>query len=336
MKNILILFSILLFSCGSKTKNTVLVSNYGYTQETTYSIRYMSTDGKDYQAAIDSVLKEVDLSLSTYESNSVISKINKNVSSKTDSLFVRVCKEALQIAEETNGAFDATIAPIVNYWGFGFEELQNKHDAQLKDLMQWVGYEKIKLQDSLLIKSNPNTQIDFNAIAQGFTVDLVGEHLHKLGINNYMIEIGGELKCNGLNADGELWRIGIDKPSESIQKDRFQAIIEVNNKSVASSGNYRKFKVDEETGMKYAHTINPKTGRPVQTNLLGVTIVTESCMRADALATAFMVMGLEKSKIYLAEHTEIDALFIYSGSKGEWLQYQTEGFEKMSVYRSND
>lgn len=336
MKNIFILFSLLLLSCGSTPAKKTLVSNYGYTQGTTYSIRYMSTDGKDYQAAIDSVLNEVDMSLSTYESNSVISRINKNISSKTDSLFVRVCKEALLIAEETNGAFDPTIAPIVNYWGFGFEELQNKDESQLKDLMQSVGYEKIKYQDSLLVKSNPNTQIDFNAIAQGFTVDLVGEHLHKLGINNYMIEIGGELKCNGLNADGELWRIGIDKPSESIQKDRFQAIIEVNNKSVASSGNYRKFKVDEETGMKYAHTINPKTGRPVQTNLLGVTIVTESCMRADALATAFMVMGLEKSKIYLAEHTEIDALFIYSGSKGEWLQYQTEGFEKMSVYSSND
>jgi thiamine biosynthesis lipoprotein len=150
-----------------------------------------------------------------------------------------------------------------------------------------------------------------------------------------MIEIGGELKCKGLNADNELWRIGIDKPSENIQEARFQAIIEVKNKSVASSGNYRKFKVDEETGMKYAHTINPKTGRPVQTNLLGVTIITESCMRADAIATACMVMGLEKSKSYLEKYPEIDALFIYSDPKGKWLQYQTEGFEKMSVYSSN-
>ena len=336
MKKIVILFSILLFSCGTEPKNEVLVSNYGYTQGTTYSIRYMSANAVDYQIAIDSVLQAVDLSMSTYMEESLISKMNRNESMKTDSLFLRVFKTAMQIANETDGAFDLTIAPVVNFWGFGFEEIPNKDDGKLKDLMHSVGYEKLSIQDSFLVKSNPNTQIDFNAIAQGFTVDLVGEHLQKLGINNYMIEIGGELKCNGLNADGKLWRIGIDKPSESIQKDRFQAIIEVNSKSVASSGNYRKFKIDEETGLKYAHTINPKTGRPVQTNLLGVTIVTEFCMKADAIATACMVMGLEESKVYLTNHPEIDALFIYSGPKGEWLQYQTDGFEKMSIYSSND
>ena len=154
----------------------------------------------------------------------------------------------------------------------------------------------------------------------------------KIGIKNYIIEIGGELKCLGNNAAGNLWRIGIDRPTETIEKDRYQAIIEVANRAVASSGNYRKFKVDEETGMKYAHTINPKTGIPVQTNLLGVTIVTESCMQADALATAFMVMGIEKSKQYLINHPKIDALFIYSNPKGESLQYQTQGFEKMNMY----
>ena len=336
MKNILILFSILLFSCGTEPKNEALVSNYGYTQGTTYSIRYMSVDAVDYQIAIDSVLHAVDLSMSTYMEESLISKMNRNASMQIDSLFIRVFETAIEIANETKGAFDPTIAPVVNFWGFGFEEIPNKDDRKLKDLMHSVGYEKLSIQDSHLVKSNANTQIDFNAIAQGFTVDLVGEHLQKLGITNYMIEIGGELKCSGLNADAELWRIGIDKPSENIQKDRFQAIIEVADKSVASSGNYRKFKVDDETGLKYAHTINPKTGRPVQTNLLGVTIVTESCMRADAIATACMVMGVEESKEYLNKHPEVDALFIYSGPKGEWLQYQTEGFEKMSVYSSND
>jgi thiamine biosynthesis lipoprotein len=335
MKNILILFSILLFSCGSEPKNEILVSNYGYTQGTTYSIRYMSVNAVDYQSDIDSVLHAVDLSMSTYMEESLISKINRNESMQTDSLFLRVFETAMIIASETNGAFDPTIAPVVNYWGFGFEEITDKDESILEDLMHSVAYENLSIKDSLIVKSDPNTQIDFNAIAQGFTVDLVGEHLQKLGITNFMIEIGGELKCNGLNADGELWRIGIDKPSENIQKDRFQAIIEVANKSVASSGNYRKFKVDEETGMKYAHTIDPKTGRPVQTNLLGVTIVTESCMKADAIATACMVMGLEDSKVYLTNHPEIDALFIYSGPKGEWLQYQTEAFEKMSVYNSN-
>ncbi len=335
MKNILFLFSILLLSCGTKPSGQVLVSNYGYTQGTTYSIRYMSTDAVDCQSDIDSVLNAVDLSMSTYIPESLISKINRNESNKIDSLFFRVITEALLIAKETQGAFDPTLAPIVNYWGFGFEEIQNKDESILAELMQSVGYTKLSFNDSTIFKTNTNTQIDFNAIAQGFTVDLVGEHLQKLGITNYMIEIGGELKCSGFNADGDLWRIGIDKPSEDIQKDRFQAIIEVENKSVASSGNYRKFKVDEKTGMKYVHTINPKTGSPVQTNLLGVTIITESCMRADAIATACMVMGLEKSKTYLENHPEIDALFIYSDPKENWLQYQTKGFEKMSIYQSN-
>ena len=295
----------------------------------------MSTDAVDCQSDIDSVLNAVDLSMSTYIPESLISKINRNESNKIDSLFFRVITEALLIAKETQGAFDPTLAPIVNYWGFGFEEIQNIDESILAELMQSVGYTKLSFNDSTIFKTNTNTQIDFNAIAQGFTVDLVGEHLQKLGITNYMIEIGGELKCSGFNADGDLWRIGIDKPSEDIQKDRFQAIIEVENKSVASSGNYRKFKVDEKTGMKYVHTINPKTGNPVQTNLLGVTIITESCMRADAIATACMVMGLEKSKTYLENHPEIDALFIYSDPKENWLQYQTQGFEKMSIYQSN-
>lgn len=334
MRNILYLFTLLLFSCGTKPTKEILVSNYGYTQGTTYSIRYMSTDAIDYQSDIDSVLKAVNMSMSTYIEESNISKINRNESMQTDSLFVRVFEIAMQIASDTQGAFDPTIAAVVNFWGFGFEEIQNKDEAKLKQLMESVGYQKLAIIDSLIVKENPNTQIDFNAIAQGFTVDLVAEHLQKKGLNNYMIEIGGELKCAGLNADSQLWRIGIDKPSEEIQEDRFQAIIEVNNKSVASSGNYRKSKVDQETGMKYAHTINPKTGRPVQTNLLGVTIITESCMRADAVATACMVMGLEKSKIYLEKHPEIDAIFIYSDPKGNWLQYQTDGFKKMSIYQS--
>ena len=334
MKNRFYLLSLLLVSCGTTTTNKVLVSNYGYTQGTTYNIRYMSADAVNYQSDIDSILHAVDQSLSTYVEESVISKINKNESMQTDSLFMRVFKIAVNIAKETNGAFDPTIAPIVNFWGFGFEEIAEKDESVLTDLMKTVGYEKLTIQDSLIVKSNPNTQIDLNAIAQGFTVDLIGEHLQKLGLTNYMIEIGGELKCHGLNADDELWRIGIDKPSETIQQDRFQAIIEVPDKAVASSGNYRKFKVDEETGMKYAHTINPKTGKPVQTNLLSVTIVSESCMQADALATACMIMGVEKSIEFINSKPELDALLIYSDPKGEWLKHQTKGFKKMSIYQS--
>lgn len=332
---IIALLSLAMASCGTKQENkTVLVSNYGNTQGTTYSIRYMSTDAKDFKNEIDSLLDLVDLSMSTYKKESIISKINQNQSMQTDSLFRLVFNESIQIAERTKGAFDPTLAPVVNYWGFGFEEIKHKDQQQLDNLMQTVGYQKVSMADSLIQKSNPKTQLDFNAIAQGFTVDYIADYLNLQGINNYMVEIGGELKAKGLNADGELWRIGIDKPTEKIQEDRFQAIIELKDKAVASSGNYRKFKTDEESGMKYAHTIDPKTGLPVQSNLLGVTVITESCMQADAYATAFMVMGIDSSIAFIEKHPALDALMIYSGPKGEWLQYQTKGFEEMTIYSS--
>ena len=328
----LFLISALLISCVDSTPNKKTVTNFGNTQGTSYSIKYLSPNGINYQNDIDSIFKAVDLSLSTYINESIISKINRNENVIIDSIFTRVFEMALKIAHETNGSFDPTIAPLVNFWGFGFEEISNKNESKLVNLMQSVGYKKISIKDGHIIKENPNTLIDFNAIAQGFTVDLIGEHLQKIGLTNYMIEIGGELKCSGLNADEKPWRIGIDKPSEEIQKERHLAIIEVSNKSVASSGNYRKLKIDQETGIKYAHTINPKTGMPTITDLLSVTIVSESCMQADAIATACMVMGKEKSINYIISKPQIDALLIYSGPKGEWIKYQTEGFKKMRIF----
>jgi thiamine biosynthesis lipoprotein len=333
MKNLLYIVTLLLFSCGTIPTNKSLVSNFGYTQGTTYNIRYMSPNGEDLKNDINRVLQQVDYSLSTYKTESTISKINRNESTKTDSLFVRVFEAAVRIAEETNGSFDPTIAPIVNYWGFGFEQPQNTDKELHANLMKTVGYEKLQLKENLLFKTNPNTQLDFNAIAQGFTVDLIGEELQKKGINDYMIEVGGELKCKGYNVDNKLWRIGIDKPTENLQENRFQAIIEVHDMAVASSGNYRKFKVDDQDGSKYAHTIHPKTGKPIQTDLLSVTILSKSCMEADAYATACMVMGVEKSLKFLKKHTDLDALLIYTGPQGQWLNYQTEGFATISIYQ---
>lgn len=333
MKQLFYLLSIFIISCGINSTDKVLVSNYGYTQGTTYSIRYMSPKGENHQKIIDQVLLKVDHSLSTYKEASVISKINNNESMQTDSLFIDVFEMAVKIAKETDGAFDPTIAPIVNFWGFGFEEIQNKDEKVHAGLMETVGYESLSLKDCLLVKTHPNTQLDFNAIAQGYTVDLIAQELQKIGIRDYMIEVGGELICNGLNAEGQLWRIGIDKPTEEIEEKRFQAIIEVDNKAVASSGNYRNFNVDEKNGEKYVHTIQPKSGKPIQSNLLSVTIVSESCIEADAYATACMVMGLEESIAFIDKKPELEALLIYSGPKGQWLKYQTEGFTEMCVYQ---
>ena len=214
MMKYLFLISVLLMSCIDSTPNKKIVTNFGNTQGTSYSIKYVSPNGINYQNDIDSIFKAVDLSLSTYINESIISKINRNENVIIDSIFTRVFEMALKIAHETNGSFDPTIAPLVNFWGFGFEEISNKNESKLVNLMQSVGYKKISIKDGHIIKENSNTQIDFNAIAQGFTVDLIGEHLQKIGLTNYMIEIGGELKCSGLNADEKPWRIGIDKPSE--------------------------------------------------------------------------------------------------------------------------
>lgn len=333
MKQLFYFLSIFIISCGTNSTDKVLVSNYGYTQGTTYSIRYMSPKGENHQKIIDEVLLKVDHSLSTYKEASVISKINNNESMQTDSLFIDVFEMAVKIAKETDGAFDPTIAPIVNFWGFGFEEIQNKDEKVHAGLMETVGYENLSLKDCLLVKTHPNTQLDFNAIAQGYTVDLIAQELQKIGIHDYMIEVGGELICKGLNAEGQLWRIGIDKPTEKIEEKRFQAIIEVDNKAVASSGNYRNFNVDEKNGEKYVHTIQPKSGKPIQSNLLSVTIVSESCIEADAYATACMVMGLEESITFIDKKPELEALLIYSGPKGQWLKYQTEGFTEMCIYQ---
>jgi len=333
MKQLFYFLSIFIISCGTNSTDKVLVSNYGYTQGTTYSIRYMSPKGENHQKIIDQVLLKVDHSLSTYKEASVISKINNNMSMQVDSLFIDVFEMAVKIAKETDGAFDPTIAPIVNFWGFGFEEIQNKDEKVHAGLMETVGYENLSIKDCLLVKTHPNTQLDFNAIAQGYTVDLIAQELQKIGIHDYMIEVGGELICKGLNAEGQMWRIGIDKPTEKIEEKRFQAIIEVDNKAVASSGNYRNFNVDEKNGEKYVHTIQPKSGMPIQSNLLSVTIVSESCIEADAYATACMVMGLEESIAFIDKKPELEALLIYSSPKGQWLKYQTEGFTEMCVYQ---
>lgn len=335
MKHLLILVSLLLCSCASKSSKEVLVRDYGFTQGTTYHISYMSSKALSYKSDIDSVLQAVDKSMSTYIDSSIISKINRNESYEVDTLFLRVFETAQMIAKQTQGAFDPTIAPMVNYWGFGFEKLSNENKEDFADLKNSVGYQKISIEKGKVKKLDLKTQLDFNAIAQGFTVDLVAEHLEKVGIVNYMVEIGGEVKCKGLNAEGNLWQIGVDKTSEIIQEERFEAIIEVENTAVASSGNYRKFKVDETTGMKYAHTINPYTGKPAKSNLLGVTIVTESCMVADATATAFMVMGLKASKKYLEKNPELEALLVYSDSKGNLKKYTTKGFKKIQTYSSD-
>mgnify|MGYP001189250057 CR=1 FL=1 len=332
MKKVYHICTLLIICCSPEQKKEILTSNYGYTQGTTYSIQYLSPNGKNIQNNIDSILSRVDLSLSTYQEESLISKINRNETKKLDSLYKRVLISALNIAKNTKGAFDPTIAPLVNFWGFGPKEIKQNKKSSISTLLNSVGYEKIHVNDDEIVKENLKTQLDFNGIAQGFTVDLIAEHFLKIGINDFMIEIGGELRCKGVNSQNEVWRIGIEKPEKKKNKDHFHAILLIDNLAVASSGNYRNYKIDSKSGAKFSHSINPKTGFPVKSNLLSVTILNPSCMQADAIATGCMIMGLEKSIEYVNLDSESEALMIYSGKNGELKTYMTDAIKEMSIY----
>ncbi|MFW6103823.1 MAG: FAD:protein FMN transferase, partial [Bacteroidota bacterium] len=270
---------------GSRDKT--YISLKGLTQGTLYMIKYSSADSIDYHPRIKEIFDEVDSSMSTYRDNSIISKINRNDTSvRIDSYFKAVCETALKVSRMTDGAFDITVAPLVNAWGFGFTGPEEPDTTKIDSLFEFVGYETIRLDDGKIHKDDERTMIDMSAIAKGYTVDAIGEFLENRGVSDYLVEIGGEVTTKGKNPDGRDWRIGIDKPlsSSNIGHRELQAIINLNNRSVATSGNYRQFYVKD--GVKYAHTINPKTGYPVRHNLLSVTVFADRCVFADALATA--------------------------------------------------
>lgn len=304
----------------------------GDTQGTTYHITYEYNENKDLQSEIDTLLHDFDMSLSTYDPSSVISRINTNDPDvEPDEKFIKVFDESLKIYKKTDGAFDITVAPIVNAWGFGAVPGVDIDSALIDSLLRYVGMEKIRLIDNRIIKDDPLIKLDVNAIAQGYSVDVVAEFLDSKNISNYLVEIGGELKCKGLNPKAKDWKIGIDKPEEGniTPGANLQAVVAIKTKSLATSGNYRKFY--EKDGVKYAHSINPKTGYPVLSRLLSTTILADECMTADAYATAFMVMGLDKSIEFLSSQTEMEAYLVYSDEEGNFRVFSTPGMQKHIV-----
>jgi thiamine biosynthesis lipoprotein len=321
MKKTFYLVISILFSC-SYSDSTILVTNNGEAQGSYYHIKYMSEYGEDYHFQIDSILQEVDSSLSIYKSYSLISNLNSEKQIKTDDLFNAVFLSAQQVFLETKGSFDCSIFPLVKAWGFYKNELGDSiviDSAKFRNILDDIGFEKIKLIDDTLYLPR-NMRLDFNSIAQGFTVDLIGDYLDSKRINNYLIEVGGEILAKGRKDDGSVWRVGVDKPLNDIDaNERFQFILDLENKAMATSGNYRKFY--EINGLKYSHTINPSTGFPVQNNLLSVTVIHDDCMLADAYATAFMVMGVEKTKQFVVKNTDIEIYLVYGVENGEWNTY---------------
>ena len=332
MKKLLypVFLSLLLFSCqNAKKQEIAYVKNSGKIQGTFYHATYQHPEGKDLQQVIEQKMKEFDQSLSTYNPNSVISRINRNDdSARTDEYFESMYAEARKVSENSGGAFDITVAPLVNAWGFGFGDQSRKKSPDVKNILEYIGFEKIKLEDKKIIKSDKRIMLDASAIAQGQSSDIVGRLLESYGCKNFMIEIGGEVACKGLNPSGKKWQIGIDKPIDSpINNDGdLQTIVAISGVGLSTSGNYRQFYY--MNGKKYAHTINPKTGYPVEHNLLSATVIAPTCMQADAYATAFMVLGVDSSLALCNRIPDMECYLIFADEAGNYQVAYTDGFKK--------
>ena len=289
--------------------------NSGFIFGTSYNITYQCAD--NHQADIEKVLAEVDASLSPFNDTSIITHVNRNEDVVLDNLFLDVFRLAQKINEDTDGAFDITVAPLVNAWGFGFKNGVNPDAKAIDSLRQVVGFHKVRLENNKVVKFDPRVMLDCSAIAKGYGVDVVANLLRKLGVKNFMVEIGGEVVTSGVNPERMPWRIGVTKPTDDSLSvnNELQTVINVTDKAMATSGNYRNFYY--KGGRKYAHTIDPKTGYPVQHSILSATVITDDCATADAYATSFMVLGMEKARLVLDRHPEMMAYFIYSDDSGQ-------------------
>lgn len=289
--------------------------NSGFIFGTSYNITYQCAE--DHKADIEKVLAGVDASLSPFNDTSVITHVNRNEAVVLDRYFLDVFSLASKICEDTEGAFDITVAPLVNAWGFGFKSGTSPDAKEIDSLRQVVGFSKVQLENQKVVKADPRVMLDCSAIAKGYGVDVVAGLLRDLGVKNFMVEIGGEIVTSGINPDRLPWRIGVTKPTDDSLSvnNEIQTVINVTDKAMATSGNYRNFYY--KGGRKYAHTIDPKTGYPVQHSILSATVITDDCATADAYATSFMVLGMEKARKVLERHPEMMAYFIYSDENGQ-------------------
>lgn len=307
-------------------KQAPFQTNQGMVFGTLYKITYQSKT--DLHTEIEEELKKVDFSLSPFNKASVITKINENSSDSVDQMFAEVFKLSKEISAETHGAFDITVAPLVNAWGFGFKNAANVDSLTIDSLLSFVGIDKIDLVNGKIVKKDPRVILDCSSVAKGYGVDCVARLLDSKGIKNYMVDIGGEVVVKGQNPQMNNWRIGINKPvddSLSVNQE-LHTVVTVTNVGIATSGNYRNFYYKD--GKKYAHTINPHTGYPIQHNILSATVIAKDCATADAYATAFMVLGLDSAKAVCAKNPDIDAFFIYDNGNDKLFTFATEGMQK--------
>lgn len=295
----------------------------GFVFGTSYNITY--NYGENLKDEIEKVLKDVDNSLSPFNEKSTITAINNNEYPEIDDMFYEVFNISKDVNKETDGAFDITVAPLVNAWGFGFKSGNMPTEDSIKQILQYVGFEKLDLIGRIVKKKDPRMMLDCSAVAKGYGVDQVALMLDEKGIKNYMVEIGGEIAAKGVSQKKQPWRIGVTKPTDDSLSvnNELETVLQLTDIAMATSGNYRNFYYKD--GKKYAHTIDPKTGKPVQHNVLSATVLAPSCARADAYATSFMVLGLEKAQEILSRHKELKAYLIYTNDKGEYSAWHSPG-----------
>ena len=353
MKRLLIfVLPLLLFACKQSdhaNEATTFLSISGKTMGTTYHISYADPKQRNFKEKIDALLIEVNQDLSTYIDTSFISRFNqsekgiqlkeKYVSSHSPHRhFMMNFYRAKEVYKTTNGSFDPTVMPLVNYWGFGKKrkKVEEADQNKIDSLMQLIGFDSILLDEDsrFLSKTKENMQLDFSAIAKGYGVDAICELLAQEDISNYLVEIGGEVRANGQNHNQEFWKVGINTPKEDAALTDFEAIVQLKNRALASSGDYRNY--HEVNGVKYGHTIDPKSGYSRKNRLLSVSIFAEDCMTADAYATACMVMGLDKSLELVRKMDNLEAYFIYGDEQGSLSVQYTEGMKEWLLPTENE
>lgn len=337
----ILLITLGLWACNNEPKGAqqpTYQSFEGKTMGTYYKMTYSDSLNRDFSKEIDQLLLDINDEVSTYIPTSTISKFNQaqselDVTGKVH--FLGNLKGALKVYQQSNGAFDPTVMPLVNYWGFGYTEKKPVTDVdrvKIDSLMQFVGSDKIQLVENgnqtILKKSKPGVQLDFSGIATGYALDTIGRFFEVRGIKNYLADIGGEQRARGVNARGKIWTIGINIPEESASKTDILTTVELKDWTISTSGNYRNYY--EVNGVKYSHTINPKTGFPERNTLLSSTVFSADCIDADAWATGFMVMGTDKAFESAEQNPEIEAFFIYSNPSDTTLQVKyTSGLKKL-------
>lgn len=322
--NLLLIVFCLLPACNGKKENYSYIEDHGEIFHTAYSVKYEYP--RSLKPEIEAELNRFDNSLNPFKKTSIISKVNNNEEVVLDTLFINVFNRAQEVSQISDGLFDITLSPLINAWGFGFKNIQNVTPTVVDSLKQLVGYNKISLRGGKIEKTDQRIQINTSAIAKGYSSDVIARLLESYGVKNYMVEIGGEIAAKGVSTRGRCWQIGISTPlgKNIYDYDKLQTIVQLCDKSMATSGNYRNYYLKD--GKKYAHTINPRTGYPSETNILSATVIANDCMSADAFATVFMLADTSRIRD-IAQKEQLSYLLVMGAKDSSLAVVKSKDFD---------